>query len=329
MNMKRREVIARGAAIISGLAIGKRAWADEPTIRIANIDIGPFAPVAYVGRIAEKYGIKVKVVGFRTGLQSAQAVSGGAADIGVGGVEAAVTTIAGGTPATIIAGCTSGGLGWIAHKGSGIKTVPDLKGKKFGVIRGLHELVMKAEFEKFGLTSSQDPGADVQVFYINAPPAVPVALRNGDIDAGSAPEPFPTLAVKDGYATRMPPPYDTPLGNLPRALFASRDFLSKYPDAAARFVTAYVAAMKIFRDDPKEAEDFVLNDALKGAMTAKDWELSLPYQGWNVTLTISIVQSYIDLENKYRMIHNQLKAEDITNLAMLDKAKASVGWDSK
>ena len=89
--------------------------------------------------------------------------------------------------------------------------VTDLKGKKFGVIRGLHELVMKAEFAKFGLTSSQDPGSDVQVFYINAPPAVPVALRNGDIDAGSAPEPFPTIAEQQGYAVRMPPPYDTPL----------------------------------------------------------------------------------------------------------------------
>ncbi len=325
-NVQRRQVILAGAAAASAFAIGRGARADTPTIRIANLDIGPFAPVAYVSKLADKYGIKVQITGFRTGLQSAQAVSGGAADIGVGGVEAAVTTIAGGTPATIIAGCTNGGLGWMARKDSGIKTVTDLKGKKFGVIRGLHELVMKAEFAKFGLTSSQDPGSDVQVFYINAPPAVPVALRNGDIDAGSAPEPFPTIAEQQGYAVRMPPPYDTPLLNLPRALFASHDFLTRYPDAASRFVTAYVAAMKTFRDEPKVAEDFALNDALKGAMTAHDWELTLPNQGWDVALSVPTVQSYIDLENKYGMIRKSMKAQDITDLSMLEKAKATVGW---
>ncbi len=324
--MKRRQFILGGVAITSGLAWGARARADEPTIRIANLDIGPFVPVAYVGQLADKYGIKVKVTGFRTGLQSAQAVSGGAADIGVGGVEAAVTTIAGGTPATIIAGCTSGGLGWVARKDSGITSVANLKGKKFGVIRGLHELVMKAEFTKFGLTSSQDPGADVQVFYINAPPAVTVALRNGDIDAGSAPEPFPTLAVQEGYATLLPPPYDTPLGKLPRAIFASHDFLNSYPDTAQRFVTAYVTAMKVFREQPQLAKDFALNDALKGAMTANDWDATLKNLGWDVSLTTQTVQSYIDLENQYGMIKNQLKAENITDLAMLEKAKASAGW---
>ena len=219
--MRRRQFVLGGVAMAGGLVQRSHA-AEQPIIRIANIDIGPFSPVAYVARLADKYGIKVQVTGFRTGLQTAQAVSGGAADIGTGGVEAAVSTIAGGTPAMIIAGCTTGGLGWIARKGSGITKVEDLKGKKFGVIRGLHELAMKAEFARHGLTSSQSPGADVQVFYINAPPAVSVALRNGDIDAGSAPEPFPTLAVQQGFAVTLPPPYDTPLGNLPRALFATR-----------------------------------------------------------------------------------------------------------
>jgi ABC-type nitrate/sulfonate/bicarbonate transport system substrate-binding protein len=124
--LKRRDIILGSAAGV--FAIGRARAADTPTIRIANLDIGPFVPVAYVKRLAGKHGIKVEVTGFRTGLQSAQAVSGGAADIGVGGVEAAVTAIASGTPAVIIAGCTTGGLGWMARKDSGIKTVADLKG---------------------------------------------------------------------------------------------------------------------------------------------------------------------------------------------------------
>ena len=84
--------------------------------------------------------------------------------------------------------------------------------------------------------------------------------------------------------------------------------------------------MKTFREQPKLAEDFALNDALKGAMTAQDWQASLKNQGWDVALTETTVQSYIDLENQYGLINKPMKAADITSLAMLEKAKSSVGW---
>ncbi len=328
--MRRRQLIIGGAAALTSPLVASpfvaRAQTDQTVIRVANLDIGPFAPVAYVGKLADKYGIKVQVTGFRRGLESAQAVASGAADVGVGGVEAAVSAVAAGSPSVIVAGCTTGGIGWVAKAGSGIKTIADLKGKRFAVIRGLHELVMLAVFAKHGLTSSQEPGADVQVFYINAPPALGTALRNGSVDAMSAPEPFPSLAVKDGYATPLPPPYDTELGNIPRALFMRREFLDAHKDAAQRFVSAYVESMRTFRDNPKAAEEFVLGDALKGAMSAEDWQLSTKNQSWDVSLTVDTVQSYIDDLQKYGMLRKKLTATDFTELAMLDKAKASVGW---
>ena len=101
-----------------------RAQSDQPVIRIANLDIGPFAPVAYVGKVAAKHGIKVQITGFRRGLESAQAVAADAADVGVGGLEAAVSAVAAGSPSVIVAGCTTGGIGWVAKKGSGIRFVP-------------------------------------------------------------------------------------------------------------------------------------------------------------------------------------------------------------
>ncbi len=323
--MKRRHLLIGGVAAATGMTRLARA-ADQTPIRIANLDIGPFAPVAYVGKLAQKYGIKVEITGFRRGLESAQAVTAGAADVGVGGVEAAVSAVAAGSPSVIVAGCTTGGIGWVAKKGSGIKTIADLKGKKFAVIRGLHELVMLAVFAKHGLTSSQEPGADVQVFYISAPPALGTALRNGDVDAMSAPEPFPSRAVLEGYATPLPAPYDTELGNIPRALFMRREFLAQHREVAERFVTAYVEAMKTFRDQPKVAEDFVLNDALKGEMTPQDWQMSTGNQTWDVSLTVPVVQSYIGDLQKYGMLRQKLVAADFTDLTMLEKAKASVGW---
>ena len=303
-----------------------RAQSDQPVIRIANLDIGPFAPVAYVGKVAAKHGIKVQITGFRRGLESAQAVAADAADVGVGGLEAAVSAVAAGSPSVIVAGCTTGGIGWVAKKGSGIKSIADLKGKKFAVIRGLHELVMLAVFAKHGLTSSQEPGKDVQIFYINSPPALNTALRNGDVDAMSAPEPFPSRAVLEGYGTPLPPPYDTELGNIPRALFMRREFLANHPEAAKRFVAAYVDAMRIFRDQPKVAEDFVLNDALKGEMSPQDWQLSTKNQTWDVSLTVETVAAYVADLKKYGMLRKDLHAADFTNLSMLDAAKAQIGW---
>ena len=323
--MRRRLCLAGGFAAAS-IPWAAFAQADKTPVRVANLDIGPFSPVAYTGKLAAKYGLTIQITGFRRGLESAQAVAAGAADVGVGGVEAAVAAIAAGSPSLIVAGCTTGGLGWAAKKGSGIKTVADLKGKRFAVIRGLHELVMRAEFEKYGLTSSQQPGADVQVFYINAPPSLNVALRNGDVDAMSAPEPFPSRAVLEGYATPMPPPYDTALGHIPRALFMRQEFLAQHPDVAQRFVTAYVEAMRVFRDQPKEAEAFVLNDALKGEMTPQDWQLSAKNQGWDVSLTHATVQAYIDGLLKFDMLRKPLEAGKITSFAMLDKARMDAAW---
>lgn len=323
--MKRRQVILAGSAAALALPYIARA-ADQPVVRVANLDIGPFAPCAYVGKLAAKHDIKVEITGFRRGLESAQAVAAGAADVGVGGLEAAVSAVAGGSPSVIIAGCTTGGIGWVAKKGSGIRTIADLKGKRFAVIRGLHELVMLAVFAKHGLTSSQEKGADVQIFYINAPPALGTALRNGDVDAMSAPEPFPSRAVLEGYAEPLPPPYDTELGNIPRALFMRREFLTAHPEVAQRFVAAYVESMRVFRDNPKEAENFVLNDALKGEMTPQDWQLSVKNQTWDVSLTMETVSAYINDLQKYGMLRKQLNAADFTDLSLLAKAKASTDW---
>jgi ABC-type nitrate/sulfonate/bicarbonate transport system substrate-binding protein len=201
-------------AFVLACGLGARpavAQTDKTTIRIANLDIGPFVSVAYVEKLAAKHGISVKITNFRRGLEAAQALKANEADVAVGGVEAAVTAIAGGSPAVIVSSCSTGGIAWVGRPDMNWKTPADLKGKKFGVIRGLHELVMRVVFELNGLTASTEPGADVQIVFINSPPAVNTAMRARDIDAMSNPEPFPSRAVVEGFAKPFMRPYDTPL----------------------------------------------------------------------------------------------------------------------
>ena len=147
------------AALLVAFGAATEALAQtKTTIRIANLDIGPFVPVAYVAKLADKYNLDVKITNFRRGLEASQALKAGEADVAVGGVEAAISAIAGGSPAIIVSGVSTGGIAWVQGTDQNIKTIKDLKGKRFAVIRGLHELVMRVAFEQAGLTMSTEAG---------------------------------------------------------------------------------------------------------------------------------------------------------------------------
>ncbi len=303
------------------------AQTSKPVVRIANLDIGPFVPVAYVAKLAEKHGIEVKITTFRRGLEAAQALKSGDVDVGVGGVEAAISAVAGGAPAIMVSGVSNKGLAWVARSDMKWNSVADLKGKKFGCIRGLHELVARTEFEMQGLTASEEPGAaDVQLIFIPSSPGLVNALKIRQVDATTAPEPFPSRAIVEGYGVPLLRPFNTMLGNLPRTVFMHKDFHDKQPEAAQRFVDALVEATKIFRDDPALARDFAVNDALKGAITVEDWDLALKNQDWDVSLTEDLVQAHADQMLKFGMIRQPIKAATITDLSMLAKARKTVGW---
>ena len=330
--MMRKRMDARLAwflALVLACGLGARpaaAQADKVTIRIANLDIGPFVSVAYVAKLAAKHGITVKITNFRRGLEAAQALKANEMDVAVGGVEAAVAAIAGGAPAVIVSSCSTGGIAWVGRPDINWRTPADLKGRKFGVIRGLHELVMLVVFEQNGLSSSTEPGKDVQIVFINSPPAANTAMKARDVDAISNPEPFPSRAVVEGYAKPFMRPYDTPLGNMPRAVFMRSDFLAANRAVAQRFVDALVEATMTLRDNPALARDFVVNDALKGAITAADWDTAMKNQAFDVSLTAGTVQAYVDYMLKYGMIKEKLRSPDITDLSMLERAKVKVGW---
>lgn len=324
--MRPSRLFAGAIAAVAAFAFAAPA-ANAVTIRVANLQIAAFLPVAYAAKIASKHGINVKVTNFRRGLEAANALKAGQVDVAVGGVEAALTAIGGGAPAVIISSCTTGGVAWVSRKNAPIKTINDLKGKKFAVIRGLHELIMKAEFEKHHLTMSTQPGkADVQVFYINAPPALNVALKTGRVDAMSAPEPFPSQAIVAGYAKPLLLPYDTPLGDIPRAVFMRTDFIKAHPKEAQAYVDSLVDATKQLRDNPALAKKFALNDALKGAMTANDWDLSIKNIKFNVSLNPQMVKAYIHYMTQFGMLTVPVTVQQTSSLGMLKKSEAKYHW---
>src|SRR3974377_154617 len=165
--------LAAAALLVAVGAAPKALAQTKTTIRIANLDIGPFVPVAYVAKLADKYNLDVKITNFRRGLEASQALKAGEADVAVGGVEAAISAIAGGSPAIIVSGVSTRGVAWGQGTQHNNKTHKVWKGRRFALFRGRHDLVRRVAFKQAGLTMSTEAGkADVQVMYINSPPAL-------------------------------------------------------------------------------------------------------------------------------------------------------------
>ncbi len=323
-------VIAAMLSLLSAnltLAVPARAQTEPATVKVAVLNLGLFLPLYYVPKIARKYGLKIETVEFRRGLEAAAALKAGEVDIGVGGIEAAVAGAATGSPSVLVSGVASGGIAWVGRSDMKWNSIQDLKGKKFGTIRGVHELAMLLMFEKNGLTSSTEPGkADIQLVFFNGAPALNTALKTREADAITNAEPFASRGVVEGYGAPFLRPYDTPLGKISRAVFAHRNFVEKRPEVAQRYIDALVEATKTLRDNPKLAHDFAVGEALKGSISEEDWQLSVKNQTFDVDITLDEVQHYVDAMLKYKMIPKAMKAADFTDLSFLQKAKSKAGW---
>jgi NitT/TauT family transport system substrate-binding protein len=302
----------------------------NPVIRIGNLNLGPYLPVAYIAKVAAKYGVQVKISEFRRSLEIASAVKANDLDVGVGGIDGAVVAVATGAPVVVVSNVSDKGVGWVGRSDIKWNSLRDLKGKKFATIHGLHELIADTIFEENGLTVSDQPGAaDVQLLFVPSSPQLVTALKIHEVDATGAPEPFPSRAIADGYAVPILTPaqvYSTKLGAFPRGIYMRRDFIEKYPETAQGFVNALVDATKTFRDHPDIAKDFALNGELKGAIDESDWDLASKNQDWDVSLTEANVQAFADQMLKFHMIEQPLKAADFTDLSMLQKAEKQLGW---
>jgi NitT/TauT family transport system substrate-binding protein len=310
-----------------GLSHGAAAQ-PTTTIRVANLELGTNLPIFYLPKLAAKHGLDIKVVNFRRGVETAQALKAGEVDVALGGTEAAISAAASGTQVVILSNYCSGGVAWVTRPDLKLKAVAEVKGLKFGTVRGIHELLMLVEFDRAGLSWSDQPGKDVQLVFLNSGPALATALRSRQIDLMTNAEPLPSRAIVEGYGVPFHIPRSTPLGAPPRAVFMSRDFYAKNPDAARRFVEALVEATKKLRDDPEFAKTFAVGEALKGTITAGDWDLMFKndHTAFDVGLKLSEIQATADYMQKFGMINRKLNAAEFTDLSLMEAATKKLGW---
>jgi NitT/TauT family transport system substrate-binding protein len=187
------------------------------------------------------------------------------------------------------------------------KTPADLKGMKIAFTSpgASATSTLNEELKKFGLKFS-----DIEPVYQLGYPDQALALANGSIDAGLIAEPSATQAMNAGSAVRIVSDDVIDPYHEASVLMMSGVFTRKYPDAAKRFMRAFVKAARFY------------NGALKDGML----------RGPNADEVVAILTEYTAIKdpNVYRSISPQgSDPNGHLNMASLEKDfefYKSQGW---
>jgi NitT/TauT family transport system substrate-binding protein len=320
--------IAALAFVIQGLSALVCFGQTKPDlVRLGNLKFAHYGAVSYMKELGPKYDLEIKEQIFPKGIDIIPAILSGNIDISASALDAAIAGRAQGAQIYVVAGFSKGGVRIIGRIDLGIKAVSELKGRKVGVPRGgAQELCLFAELAKNGLSWSDQPGKDVQIFYL-AYADLNQALQQKQIDAICQSEPQSTQAISAGFGTEIVKPYDSPIGEPVRALVMTEKLYKEKPDVAARVLECFVAATKKFIDEPATAETYVCTSLFKNSLSAKDYKDTMENAEFTYEITLDHVQKTTDLMKLYGVGRLTVtpKAEDWVKLDLLTQAKQKLG----
>jgi NitT/TauT family transport system substrate-binding protein len=182
--------------------------------------------------------------------------------------------------------------------------------------------LLAAELAKNNLTWSDQPGKDVQIFFM---PFADLnqALMQKNIDAMCQSEPQSSQAINKGYGVEVLKPYDTALGEPVRALVMTEKMYNEKRDVAQRVLKLFVEATKTFQDNPKLAEKYVREQMFKNQITSEDYQDALSNASFTYDITLDHVQITADMMKQYGVgkLSSAPQAKDWVRLDLLETAK--------
>ncbi|MFS2005839.1 ABC transporter substrate-binding protein [Duganella sp. CT11-25] len=321
--MSKFRLLSLTAAIALAAASGAQA---QEVVRLGNLKFAHYGAVSYIKEIAPKCGIKVEEHVFAKGPDVMQAILAGELDVGATASEAAISGRANGAPIYVVAGFAKGGARLVARPDGNIKSIKDLKGKKVGVTRGgIHEVLLIAELAQAGLTSSDQPGKDVQLVFL-AFADLNQALMGKNIDAIMQSEPQSSQAINKGFGVEVMKPYDTPIGAPVRTMVMSEKFYKERRATAAKFMTCFVQATKLFIDNQAVAEKYVREVLFKNQITKDDFEDAISNSPYTYDITTEHIQVTTDVMAKHGTgkMRTPPVARDWVKTDLLEAAKKSL-----
>ena len=250
----RRLVVAIATAMALVLPVAGRA-ASPPSVRQLSIGVFPaLRPLELVRAMhwLEDAGYQVSWHDFLQGIPpEAAAMAAGSIDFGEADTSG-IEQVAAHSPGVMwyIADGAMNYVALVARKGSGIKTVADLKGHRVGGVapNTAPTAVLQLALAQAGLTLHDIQG------YNMVGPSQPAALERGAIDAAISYVPYTAEAITSGTSTLITTAskvYGKPWpggGVVVRPAFAKA-----HPDVVEAVLRYVVRAENLLRDHPQEA----------------------------------------------------------------------------
>lgn len=149
-----------------------------------------------------------------------------------------------GQPVVIVAALCNRCSALVVGKDGDIASEQDLKGKTIGYVPGtMHEILLRETLVRNGLSPDKDVTL-IRVDFFD----MGTALARGSIDAFLSGEPFPTLAVQQGYGRILSYPYyDDSVGTVNAAMIVSRETVAKRPELVEQLVLAHAEATRFLQ----------------------------------------------------------------------------------
>lgn len=261
-------LIACAALALVQPAAGAAPAPEKPKLHLAAAGVGfPYLPfiIADSRGYFKDAGLEVEIGVFTGGAKALQAMLGGSADLVAGAYSNTITMAAKGQKLVSFvtqASCPGWVFGVTRASHDKIKTYADLKGKRIGVSSPGSSFHMGVNYL---LTKAGLKPEDVSIIGVGSSAGAIAAARNGQIDALMSNDPvatvlqdsgdlFPLAEMRDAAGTRA-----TLGGDYPEAaIYATKDFIDKYPNTVQAVATAILAAERwMAQATPKQVAEAV------------------------------------------------------------------------
>lgn len=236
-------------SLLVGLSVPGLANAQKVSIAlpVATLESMPIF-VAQDKGFFKKAGVDVDIITSRGGSEAMKAyIAGDVQFAAIGFPEVGLMREKGVDAELFFAQCNRVPFALIARTGSGIKSVKDLKGKTVAVTSPGSLTANIAKY--FAMKAGLDPVKDVHFVSVGGGPGILGALKSKSADAAMLFEPFVTIAVKQGMATKVVDVAKELNAFMAAPVTTSKAFIDKHPKEAKAIFDALAEAQKYIRSN--------------------------------------------------------------------------------
>lgn len=248
---RRLAAFAAAVTMTACLGTGSAAFAQDKLRMVTRSST--WDDVLLQSGLAEKYGLEIEPVPMKSGVDVAQAIVGGSADIGSIGTTPLTSMLTQTDVVGVIGTAVSIDGGYakmLVPPDSTAKTLDDLKGKKIATMIGSGSYRVLVDWCKKHDCSVND----FQILNTSGN-AIVASLQAGSVDGGLWFAPTTEIAVRKGVAKIM---MDFKGANRDQSVWvANRKFAEANPDVVVRFLAAATEAQNILVNDPDRAAELL------------------------------------------------------------------------